>query len=138
EAIMRFLIRQNILSMHCPLLRAEMIRETGFFDETLPGCEDWEYWIRCALHGKSFHFQTLGDDLALVRVHPTNTSKNARMMLDTTLQMRRKLDLSRCDLESARFNEQHIHDLKHWIHQLDEATLALREHIPAGAEFILI
>ena len=37
------------------LLRADVVRETGRFDTTLFGTEDWDYWIRVAANGPIKH-----------------------------------------------------------------------------------
>lgn len=35
-----------IISSSSVMIRAEIIREIGWFDETLPACEDYDYWLR--------------------------------------------------------------------------------------------
>ena len=37
------------------LLRAEVLREVGGFDESMPVCEDYDLWLRIAKH-YPFHF----------------------------------------------------------------------------------
>ena len=42
--------------MHAPLLRADILRQVGGFDESLrAGAEDWEMWQRVLRHGYVFH-----------------------------------------------------------------------------------
>lgn len=34
--------------VHAAMIRADVLRETGGFDESLPTCEDYEFWLRTA------------------------------------------------------------------------------------------
>ena len=36
----------SIVSPSCVMMRRELFRQIGFFDETLPACEDYDLWLR--------------------------------------------------------------------------------------------
>lgn len=38
--------RGNIFPVHGGIIRREVINNIGFFDESLKGCEDWDFWVR--------------------------------------------------------------------------------------------
>lgn len=48
--IEELLLYRNWLGMLSPMLRTQVQREVGVFDETLTHAEDWDYWIRVARH----------------------------------------------------------------------------------------
>lgn len=45
------LVASNLLPCHCHLLPRQMFVRIGGFDETLTSLEDWDLWLRAALHG---------------------------------------------------------------------------------------
>jgi glycosyltransferase involved in cell wall biosynthesis len=117
------LIRSNIMVINSPLVRRSTIEAVGLFDEILG--EDWHYWIRCALLNKRFQFEDMDGTLALVRSHPTNTSKDKGQMLSHALRVREKLEKSLVDADLVRLNRQHL--------QLDRELL-LRWLVETGVE----
>jgi glycosyltransferase involved in cell wall biosynthesis len=60
-----------------PMLRASLVKKVGFFDTTLAGGEDWDYWIRCLEHGK---FEHINEFLAMYRRHSKQSHHNQGMM----------------------------------------------------------
>lgn len=44
--IFRYCLPLCIISPSSVMLRAEIFAEIGMFDETLPACEDYDYWLR--------------------------------------------------------------------------------------------
>jgi len=44
-----FLCSASPWPVHAAMVRAEVLRETGGFNESLPTCEDYEFWLRVAL-----------------------------------------------------------------------------------------
>ena len=48
------LCNSNIAPVHSFLVRRHVLERCGFFDETLPACEDQDYWRRCAVAGCTF------------------------------------------------------------------------------------
>ena len=92
EAIVRALLRANIMVVNAALVRRAVIDEVGWFDETLRSLEDWDYWIRCALAGTTFRFLSDADALALVRVHPRSMSQNRLTMHEQQSKVRQRMD----------------------------------------------
>ena len=91
EELINSLVQGNMMVSNAPLLRAELLWRVGPFAEELRWVEDWQYWVRCAIAGASFHYDSTPDAWALVRVHPTSTSHNARRMHDHEVLVRRQL-----------------------------------------------
>lgn len=46
---LRDLLIENLIGTSTVVMRAEAVRQTGWFDETLPGASDYDYWLRIAL-----------------------------------------------------------------------------------------
>jgi glycosyltransferase involved in cell wall biosynthesis len=91
KELVNSLVEGNMMVSNAPLLRAELLRRVGPFAEELRWVEDWQYWVRCAIAGASFHYDPTPAAWALVRVHPTSTSHNARRMHDHEVLVRRQL-----------------------------------------------
>jgi glycosyltransferase involved in cell wall biosynthesis len=82
-----FMVR-NQMVISAPLCRAEIIKAAGTFDTRLKGCEDWEFWIRCAATGAVFHYDEREEVLTYIRVHPASATQNISTMLTGELSMR--------------------------------------------------
>ena len=91
EELVNALVEGNVMVSNAPLLRAALLRRVGPFAEELRWVEDWQYWVRCAIAGASFHYDSTPEAWALVRVHPTSTSHNALRMHDHEVLVRRQL-----------------------------------------------
>lgn len=91
EALVNVLVKQSIMVVNAPLLRAALVGRVGPFSETLRSVEDWEFWIRCAIAGARFRYDPAPAAWAIVRVHPTSVSHNLLGMHTCEVQMRRAL-----------------------------------------------
>lgn len=80
NVLIRALVKYNIMSIHAPLFRCSLISKVGMFDETLKGYEDWDLWLRIALHNCSFVYFPSKGTLSLVRSHPGSLNKNVLNM----------------------------------------------------------
>ena len=72
------MLQRNIID--CPssvLVRRQCFDRVGLFDLTLRSIEDWEMWIRIAA---VYPFAVIGKPLVYYRQHPSNMSKNWRVM----------------------------------------------------------
>ena len=136
--VLPILLRKNFMAAHCPLLRRSVIDKVGVFDEALSSCEDWDYWIRCALQGQFFQFQDFEESLALVRFHRTSMSKNFRRMLEATLTMRRKIEPMLSDPELSKFNNEDIRFREQWLQRVDEAMADISSIVPASNRLIIV
>lgn len=90
QEVLLALVRNNIMVVNAPLLRRSVLNDVGLFDGSVKGIEDWHYWVRCAIAGKYFHYEDFEGSRALVRIHDTSMSTDARLMLRSTLLMHRK------------------------------------------------
>ena len=59
------------------VIRADVLREVGAFDETLTAADDWDLWLRLALHTQ---LAVVVDPLVSVLVHDGNQSNDAERM----------------------------------------------------------
>ena len=78
--VLPVLLKTNIMPVNSPLVRREVIRRVGYFNEGLRALEDWDYWTRCALFGAHFQFLDREGSYALVRIHPESMSNEALRM----------------------------------------------------------
>ncbi len=70
-------IYRNWFSPIAPMLRTSLVKKVGFFDATLHGGEDWDYWIRCLEHTDFGH---IPEPLGIYRRHPKQSHHNQGMM----------------------------------------------------------
>jgi peptidoglycan/xylan/chitin deacetylase (PgdA/CDA1 family) len=69
--------------IHSCLVRTELVRRVGGFDEGLVTCEDWDLWQRIARVGA--RFRTIPVDVAIYRMRPGTASHDGRRMLQDGL-----------------------------------------------------
>lgn len=67
------MLDEGFLLTHMPLSRRACLERAGGFDEALPGCVDWDYWLRVAWHGAVFAYLD-GPAQVLYRVRPESLS----------------------------------------------------------------
>ncbi len=65
DVFVRFL-HSNFIVMHAALVRRECVEKVGGLDESLPGCQDWDLWLRVS---REFKCANLEEVLATVWVH---------------------------------------------------------------------
>jgi glycosyltransferase involved in cell wall biosynthesis len=68
---------RNWFSPIAPMLRTSLVKKVGFFDATLHGGEDWDYWIRCLEYTDFAH---IPEPLGIYRHHPKQSHHNQGMM----------------------------------------------------------
>lgn len=66
------LLLTNWVLLSTAMFRAEVIQKTGFFDESLPPADDWDYVIRAS---RQYQFCKLAQIIALYRTHPAQASR---------------------------------------------------------------
>ena len=80
--ILEHLLEENPFCAGTMMVRRSCLDEFGLFDETVPGVDDYEMWLRLALNG----VQAAGTDEVLhrQRIHPSSFSagNHARMLRD--------------------------------------------------------
>ena len=91
--VLRALVQMNIMSFNAALFRRSAMSEVGHFDAgSVTPVADWDYLVRCALHGQRFEFRDWPRTMTLMRWHPGSMSSDKRYMLRATLRLREKLD----------------------------------------------
>lgn len=73
------------------LIKADVFKEVGYFDETLKASEDWDMWLRIA---KEYQFDYVEESLVQIRVHDSNMQKDFSRMLASELAMLNKFEQS--------------------------------------------
>jgi glycosyltransferase involved in cell wall biosynthesis len=76
------LVTGNFLSNGL-LVRAEIFRELGGFDEKLDACEDWDMWRRISYHHEIVY---IDEPFVHIRVHNSNMSSRRWLMISTALR----------------------------------------------------
>jgi glycosyltransferase involved in cell wall biosynthesis len=78
--ILEQLIHSNCISGSASsvMIKRECLATIGLFDESLPTCEDWDLWLRLALH---FPFDFVDESLVRIREHGENMSTNTDRMI---------------------------------------------------------
>jgi len=108
-------IDSNRLVVSAPLFKSSLLKKVGLFTPALRSMEDWEFWLRCAMAGACFHYDSNPDTMTLIRVHASSLSQNNPRMLSHMISIREKLQkqllkigaanaviLNRTELNAAR------------------------------------
>lgn len=69
------------------LIKRDCFRETGFFDETLKGAEDWDMWLRIS---ENFSIDYVNEVLVHVRMHDGNSHKDQLSMAENIILLLKK------------------------------------------------
>ena len=87
------LLKRCIVGSPTPLIKRSCFQKVGFFDETLPSCQDWDMWIRIS---KCYGFDFVPDVLAKHYVHGAQVSidLNAKIVARQKLMEKYWVDLS--------------------------------------------
>ncbi len=126
------LIYQNsIISAGLVLIPRSTLRAAGLFfpDLTVPGCEDWDMWLRIARQGKI----TLAPTVVMAyRVHPNSMSSHRERMINSCISVRYRMLIDESlSTEQRLLVFQTYHDFKgeylQWIIELRQIFHALLE-----------
>ncbi|WP_342243638.1 glycosyltransferase family 2 protein [Pseudomonas sp. OTU5201] len=69
EVALPVFLRGNNMAIHAAVVRKALVEKVGLFDVEMRALEDWDYWLRCILHGAYIAFLDNPQALALTRVH---------------------------------------------------------------------
>ncbi len=105
KEILMELIRLPLL-IHAPLVRKSSGGTIIWFDEKLRACEDWLFWIHCALQGRRFHFEKIKGTLAFYRTHATSACADRPLVDSETRRLRKELKRIIGDRDARRLNQQ--------------------------------
>lgn len=78
RAALQFLLEPGVLVVSSVLIRKSAVKEVGGFtiDERIQYCEDWHFWLKLALAGKSFHSEP--QILCYYRIHPRSVAQTEK------------------------------------------------------------
>jgi glycosyltransferase involved in cell wall biosynthesis len=81
------IILENFLVLSSVMIRHDVLKQIGNFDEDLFGTEDWDLFIRIR---KSYCFQFLDQELTLYRYHENGISKNVTRQINQEMNVLKK------------------------------------------------
>lgn len=107
----RYLVISCCIMPPMPLLKkSAMLEKVGLFTEDLKSCEDWEFWIRCALGNMNFSFLDAPETLALMRLHPSSMTKNRKVMIDSMIEVRNRIQSDLPNEELKKLNQNFLNN----------------------------
>jgi glycosyltransferase involved in cell wall biosynthesis len=111
EPMLLAFVERNQFPVSAAVFRRSVLGEVGYFDESLPSHEDWEFWLRLAFSGKRFFgFDTPGTR-TLIREHGRSLTNRSIIMAETRLKVRKRIqDLAATEDLRARNREYSKYD----------------------------
>ncbi len=109
--IFRNLLFGNFIHVNAAMVRTEVVKNIGLFDESLRELEDWDLWLRLSLNGSKFGY--IDEVLSKVRVRSNSMTVNQLKMNQTMVKVLEKLKTLM--LEKGGF-EHHKKDYYHAYH----------------------
>ncbi len=103
-AVYAELLKGCILGSPTPLIKRECFKQAGGFDESLPGCQDWDMWLRIA---RICEFDFIPEPLAKHYIHGMQISAS----LDAKIDARSRL-LSKHAADIGKYPRIHYAHLK--------------------------
>lgn len=85
-------VQRNIIELGALLFKKSVLKEVGYFDESIQGVEDWDYCLRCVFEGKLFRYLHAENGYLLMRHHPNSFAKNQEKMSIEELKLRYKIN----------------------------------------------
>ena len=80
----------NKISAPSVIIKKEIINKLGGFDESIPLCEDWPFWLKATKLGYKFHY--LSTSCVNYRIHSCSTfSSTNKQILNQILSKRKYL-----------------------------------------------
>jgi glycosyltransferase involved in cell wall biosynthesis len=71
----------NITPPVAVLFRRTVIERVGFFNESSRGCEDWDFWLRCAIAGAAIVYLPSDEPAGFIRTHDASISHSSAGMM---------------------------------------------------------
>lgn len=88
DVLINSLMIDNFFLPGCVIFKRNLFEQVGFFNESLYGLEDWNYWFRAALLGFEFYHDDRFGTRLLARDHESNMSKVYFKMLNARINAR--------------------------------------------------
>lgn len=137
---LRKLLRMNFIPVGTVVVKKSWLVEAGLFDEKFRRVEDWDIWLRVALH-HPFHFSE--KVWKLKRVHSTNLSNDTEKMSIAAIEVMEKLkrehgaELAKAGIDIHQTLKQSYRNLGYFylreVH-IAEARKALWKGLKLGAD----
>lgn len=89
NSFLRTLTLINMFPVHTLLIRKKCFDCCGVFDESLRATEDWDLWLRMAVHGHKFLL--IDDVIAKYRIHGESMTHDPKRMEESWLKVLNKL-----------------------------------------------
>ena len=89
KTILPFLVNSCGIMPPMPLVKKTVIGKVGNFADTY--CEDWDFWLRCAMNDVTFIYLDAPNTLSLMRVHDNNMTEDGKNMLPGRIFVRSRL-----------------------------------------------
>lgn len=109
DNILSELIPANLIPINSVLMRKEVFKTIGLFDETLTSHEEWDVWLRAAASGLRFGF--IAEPLALIRKHNSRVTSDQLLMFRGALSVLEK-NRGQIPFEYAAKVQQNLYRLK--------------------------
>ncbi|EDM42971.1 glycosyl transferase [unidentified eubacterium SCB49] len=107
--IFNHLLLKNRLASIVPLLRIEIFKKVGLFNEDFIIGEDWEFWRRVSYY---YQFYFIDEVLAFVRLHNSNMSLSRTGVLLERYLLYKKITKSLLDWGQDRFSKIEVDEIK--------------------------
>jgi glycosyltransferase involved in cell wall biosynthesis len=104
DASVQALLAHNFITASSVMVRRESL-EAAPFSNDVPGCEDWDLWLRLSRSG-SIAF--IPDRLTRYRLHGSNISSNSELMLRSSVTVLERFHASEPDAAVARTAARHL------------------------------
>ena len=82
EHLVDLLSHHSLMPINAALIRREVFELVGGFEEAMRGCEDWDWFLRCAILRKRFAYHAPAGTSALVRSHAGSASRDQMRLLN--------------------------------------------------------
>src|SRR2546422_403691 len=125
-----------MISTPTVITRRAVTAGVGRFAESLPIGQDTDLWFRIAL---GHRFAVLDQPLVRRRLHPTNTTRNSRLLARCVVEIWGRY-LERCTEREPEMRQALLDDFarKRWNHLFEEGCSLLREGRPREARRRLV
>jgi glycosyltransferase involved in cell wall biosynthesis len=101
--IKRFL-EKNLTPINSPLIKRNVFKAVGNFDESMNACEDWDFWLRCAIFKINYLYRATLNADALIRIHVKSANQNRKKMFIGECELSIKAAKQLTDPKYLRYN----------------------------------
>jgi glycosyltransferase involved in cell wall biosynthesis len=87
------LITNNIMTISSPLVKSDVVRAAGGFENTLHNNEDWLFWFKIAMLQPIFEFDDHVGSYVNIRIHSNSAMNQQTQMFLGEVRVREEIDL---------------------------------------------